>query len=549
MAFLQPGSRFRMTDTLGVPGVVHYGKRSRVEDEWHPNLRGPIAVKVYREMRDNDAIIGGAANIIEQMLSQVKWRVEAASATPRALEAKLLVEQSLSDMDGTFSEFISDVLSMLWFGWSSFEKVYKVRNGSNSKFDDNRIGFKGLFLRSQETLQEWQWDPKVENDEVIGWWQQAWSIQNQPVFLPMAKMVHFRTTSNRGNPEGRSMLRNAYRSWFFLKRMQEIEGVGFERNLEGIPVIRLPQIFWESKKSERAVFDRMVQLIRRNEHQGLTFPAKFNSEGKETGYDIELLTAAGASAVMGAIREAIKGYQREIAINFNTQFQQLGTNGGSHALSSDQTSMFAVGLGSILMRIKETLNNDPINELQELNGFAPEDRAHMEHSDLEKPDVEKFAKAMVSLAQADLLRPDDGVRAKVRDLLDLSQETEDGPDDDEDEQDDAASVVADELVGDEQDEGEEISAQKKRPQVPDDVRETAKKFLETWQSMSKSKRTKSAVMLARAKMLARGRISQSSLDGVRRYFKASSPPTTGSGTAWQYWEANGGDAACKWLKG
>ena len=42
--------------------------------------------------------------------------------------------------------------------------------------------------------------------------------------------------SARGdNPEGRSILRNAYFSWYFEKKIAEIEGIGIARDLAGLP--------------------------------------------------------------------------------------------------------------------------------------------------------------------------------------------------------------------------------------------------------------------------------------------------------------------------
>ena len=52
----------------------------------------------------------------------------------------------------------------------------------------------------------------------------------------MEKCLLFRTQTHKNNPEGRSILRNAYRSWYFKKRIEEIEGVGIERDLAGIPI-------------------------------------------------------------------------------------------------------------------------------------------------------------------------------------------------------------------------------------------------------------------------------------------------------------------------
>jgi hypothetical protein len=44
----------------------------------------------------------------------------------------------------------------------------------------------------------------------------------------------------KGNPEGQSMLRTAYRPWFFKKRLEEFEAIGVERDLAGLPVAKVP---------------------------------------------------------------------------------------------------------------------------------------------------------------------------------------------------------------------------------------------------------------------------------------------------------------------
>ncbi|WP_155274431.1 hypothetical protein [Piscirickettsia salmonis] len=48
----------------------------------------------------------------------------------------------------------------------------------------------------------------------------------------------FRTTSRKGNPEGRSILRNAYQPWYYKKNLESIESIGIERNLVGLLTLR-----------------------------------------------------------------------------------------------------------------------------------------------------------------------------------------------------------------------------------------------------------------------------------------------------------------------
>ena len=44
----------------------------------------------------------------------------------------------------------------------------------------------------------------------------------------------------KGNPEGRRILRDAYRAWYFKKRLEEFEAIGVERDLAGMPVGKVP---------------------------------------------------------------------------------------------------------------------------------------------------------------------------------------------------------------------------------------------------------------------------------------------------------------------
>ena len=97
--------------------------------------------------------------------------------------------------------------------------------------------------------------------------------------IPVEKLLLFRTKSRKGNPEGRSILRNAYRDWYFKRRIQEIEGIGIERDLAGFPVLTAPESMdiWNTEDAEmvaaRAQAERIVQNIRRDSLEGLVMPA------------------------------------------------------------------------------------------------------------------------------------------------------------------------------------------------------------------------------------------------------------------------------------
>ena len=73
------------------------------------------------------------------------------------------------------------------------------------------IGWAKWAPRAQESLNEWIYDE--ETDTLIGM-SQIPAPDYQERRIPLSKALHFVTTSSKGNPEGRSPLRNARRSCY-----------------------------------------------------------------------------------------------------------------------------------------------------------------------------------------------------------------------------------------------------------------------------------------------------------------------------------------------
>ncbi len=67
-------------------------------------------------------------------------------------------------MSESWDSALSQMLSMLVFGYSYHEIVYKIREGDSdnpqrkSKFNDGRIGWRKMPIRAQETLFRWMMD-------------------------------------------------------------------------------------------------------------------------------------------------------------------------------------------------------------------------------------------------------------------------------------------------------------------------------------------------------------------------------------------------------
>ncbi len=186
------------TDELGRQQKQRYG--SNLFDDFLPQLRGSNALRVWREMTDNDATIGAILFAIEMLLRQAVWTAEPASDSPADGKAALFVDECAGDMQHTWPDHVSAALTMLPFGFSWFEQVFRVRRQeSGSQFNDGKLGWKHFGFRPQDTLNRWEFR---DDGSVAAFVQDTGS---DLVSIPADKSVHYRTTVGRGVPEGRAL--------------------------------------------------------------------------------------------------------------------------------------------------------------------------------------------------------------------------------------------------------------------------------------------------------------------------------------------------------
>lgn len=444
-----------------------------IYEEFLPVLRGKQGIAVYSEMSDNDDVVGAILFAIEMLVRQCDWNVEPTGDTAKDIEAAEFVASCMDDMQETWIDTISEILSFLTFGWSYHEIVYKRRMGNTkdgrtkSKYSDGLIGWRKLPIRAQETLYQWEYD---EEDNLIGMTQMP-----PPHFavytIPKTKALLFRTKSRKDNPEGRSILRNAYRSWYFKRRIQEIEGIGIERDLAGLPVMHAPdQVdIWDENNENavrmRAGMEEMVRKIRRDEMEGVVLPF---------GFELELLSSGGTRQF--DTNAIINRYDTRIAMTVLADFIFLGhQQTGSFALSSDKTELFAVAIGAFLDIICETFNSQGIPALIDINGqhFAGiTDYPKMTHGDIEDVDIEKFSAFIKDMTGIGVLVPDDGLEDYVRQVGHLPERTEDSRETDpqRDRQQNQNQPPEKETAA-----GKETDS--KGEEIPDDAAQAAKKRL------------------------------------------------------------------------
>ena len=414
---------------LGVSGLkVSSGI---VSEEFLSQLRFPKQNTIYKEMLSNDPIVGGMLFAIEMIIRKVSWYVEPGNDSRRAKQIADFVDTCRHDMEKSWPETINDVLSFLPYGFCVTEKLFKRRSGSKisdlrykSKHSDGLWGWRKFPMRGQDTVHRW-----VFTEEDKGGYQPTRQgdtsallglVQRDPntgemIFIPRDKFLLFRTNSRKDTPEGVSILRTAYRPWYFKKTIEEIEAIGIERNLKGIPVISIPPAYMSPNATaeQRAVFAAMQEIgtsIRANEQACIIMPLAYDDRGNEL-FKIDLLGSKQNTGTMFDTDKVIQRYSTSIAQTVLADFIMMGNQSvGSYALSNNKVKMFHSAISAWLDNIADVFNKDAIPQLVELNGWDIEDAPLLKYGTIDNHSIEELTNFLSKLTDSGFLDPTSDLR-------------------------------------------------------------------------------------------------------------------------------------------
>jgi hypothetical protein len=215
-------------------------------DELKKELNFPNNVVVYKQMSYHSTI-NSALTLFDTLVSKAKWTFKPPeNPTEEEKNQAKIINQMLDDMqDQTWSEFVSDALSCNVFGFSVHEKVYRRRLHSNgSKYNDGLIGWRKLPIRNQESIEKFLFSDdgnditgvRQDLNLVSDSYNRYQSRKDKQVNLPRSKFLLFRAGKHKGDPYGKSLLRDAYLAYRYLVVIEEIEAGGVSKDLAGLPV-------------------------------------------------------------------------------------------------------------------------------------------------------------------------------------------------------------------------------------------------------------------------------------------------------------------------
>lgn len=367
---LQRNESLPPQNEIGTTGLAQFS--GLIFQEPLIELRGKEAYKRYDEMRRNSPIIAGLILSIENPIRSTSWNwaSDDGDTDPR-LD---LLERAEMNMEHSLIDHISEAMTVLPFGYSLFEMCYQ-QVGSE-------MLWKKWSPRAQNSVLRWIYEevsdePNVPDSskhyELRGFVQLA-PPKYQLKSIPIEKLFNYRIHVELDNPEGRSILRNAWIPYFYVKHLQQVEAIGIERNLAGLPVITLPigASTGPETGSDASKAAKIVRNLRNDEQAGVVLP---------NGWELALLRSGGNSGAATADTDkVISRHTKDMLTSSLAQFLMLGQAGiGSLALSKDQTDFFTMSVNAIADIFAEVITKQVIPPLMKMNGYDA-DGLRIEHT-------------------------------------------------------------------------------------------------------------------------------------------------------------------------
>lgn len=426
---------------IGVVGLKQHG--GRIQEEARKELRFPEANRTFRTMAQ-DATIASALSLFEMMVSRVEWIVDTGiDPTPEMKANAQFLEEVMHDMEHSWRSFIQEVTSAFTYGYCINEKVYRRRTWDNgSQYNDNKVGFRKLPVRSQDTIYKWLYSD--DGRDLIGVQQNLATITDGTdryarllnatgtVDIPRKKFLHFRVDAKRDNPEGNSPLRAAYHAWKYRTVIEEQEAVGVTRDMNGMPTLYLPPRYMsqDATDSEKAIYEyykNVIRNIQMNEQSGLILPQAFDPDSRQPLFKFELTSTMGGK--MYDTDAIIKRWDNKILMVLFADMLKMGQDQvGSYSLAGAKTNIMAMAIEARLQEIQDVLNNDLVKQLFAMNGVPPNVKLpKLVYGDLDEVDLDEFSKAIQRIGSVGGLERDRPVMNKIRDALKIVKRPDDAP--------------------------------------------------------------------------------------------------------------------------
>ncbi len=390
-----------MVDERDAPPIGEIGalganwRRILGGQEYNPELRGLQGLRAFDRMRRSDSSVAAALKIAKTPVLEAEWWVDSADPeSDLANRQAEFVSHALFDWQAIgWTQWMTEAMTMLDFGYSFFEKVFTNHRWKGS----NRVIWKEISPRAAEDVVEWEFDNKgrpvrVEMNSYEG---------ETGVIIPIDRLMVFTYRKETGNIEGRSALREMYKHWYYLENLYKIDAIQKERHGIGIPIIKLPPNF---SPKDKDLADELGRNLRTNEWAHIVLPPL---------WEIEFADVGGQTV---DVLQSIDHHSKMITHSVLGGFIKSEEEGDAET----QLDIFMKSTRYIADLLREIFNKHAIPELVSYNWMNTDDFPVLRVRHIgQVTDLRTMSFTMRNLIGAKAIIPDDKLEDYLRDLNDV----------------------------------------------------------------------------------------------------------------------------------
>lgn len=398
---------------------------SWLRSERVPELEGKRGLRTYYDMKRADGTVRGVLRLLKTPVMAARWFVEPASdSTADKNIAKFIEDNLFKELTVPWSRVVEDALLMCEYGFFPFELVFKR--------DGGKIKLSKLGPRHPLDISDWIWDenggprgivmdgaPGVVTGNQSLFWNtspagyntspmffpgdnnfQGIKYGDEPVFIPIEKLIVFVLEQEAGDLRGISILRSAYKHYYYKDTLYKIDAIQKERHGIGVPIIKLPVGF---SKQDRDLADDLGRNLRTNERAHIVVPSNWEIMfAKLEGQPVDCL-------------KTIEHHDKKIQSNILAPFMDTSNTGSA----VEPFDIFYKSARYIANTICDTFNHFLIPKMVDFNfsrGGYPRLRVRRIG---EWDDVRTMSFAFRNFVGANAIIPDETLEKYLRIELDL----------------------------------------------------------------------------------------------------------------------------------
>ena len=388
---------------VGNTGLNLKGVSGKVDEDLSKLWKGKKKKDFISEMKANDPYVNAWVNAKNAIALKPDWVVKPKDVTKNTEKAKeyseLISDMLFKDMSTSFNSFVLNSITMAEYGFSVSEIVLKKRLGktdnpnTSSLYEDGLFGIAKLAPRWQNSITKWDID---NNGNIENLYQRGDNFTND-VKIPYKKVLHFVMNGYNGNPEGESVLRGTFVSYYNKKNIERIQRETFERGFSGILDIQVPPRYLSKRNNTPEGME-----VRRN----LEAFMKNVKQGKEAGiirpfskdFAIELIQGKTGTGLDPD--KMIERYNTEIVLCLLSD-SFMGKSKVYQGASGEQTKtkIYKSFIGIILDEIKEQVNKKLIPMIFEINNLDEGLMPYLDYGNLDDLDLQAISWFIQSVAK------------------------------------------------------------------------------------------------------------------------------------------------------